>query len=213
MGTNGTMMSALLYIPKGVTAKNPCSSDISPFTAISIPEKPRTFSPLNSPGAAMSSWPLTRPAMVFPMLLRSSMALAARTAYVIFAHWTSSIPRISALKAIQWADMRLYALPQDIPTTINRRSYWAPPLVRYGTAEGTAELPHNLRLIYSQHDEFAKFMYGVDMPKDIVNTAKLKKLFGTTDAVQVEKEMYGSLEAGNARQLLMPYNMHTRDHF
>ena len=55
-------------------------------------------------------------------------------------------------------------------------------------------------------------MYNVSLAKDIVNSDKLKKLFGGTEPIQVGK-MYGSLEAGTARQLLMPDHIHTGDHF
>ncbi len=71
--------------------------------------------------------------------------------------------------------------------------------------------PRNLGLVFSRYDEFSMLMWGSPVAADIVNTDKLKTLFGTTETVQVEK-LYGSIEAGTARMLYMPNNNHPGDH-
>ena len=64
MGTNGTLMSALLYIPNGVTAKTaaPAPSFVSMDILTRASSRPASLSSYH--GAATSSSPLTRLAMV-----------------------------------------------------------------------------------------------------------------------------------------------------
>ena len=89
----------------------------------------------------------------------------------------------------------------------------------FGTAGGTRGaplgqpgVPANLRLVFSQRDEFASFMYGVRTAGEVPGSTKMKQVFGTTEPVQVGK-IYGSFENGTAQQLLMPPHTHTGDHF
>lgn len=81
----------------------------------------------------------------------------------------------------------------------------------FGAPEGTVEFPRNLKLVFSLYDEFSEFMWESPIPADIVTTKKLKKLFGTSEAV-VEGKLYGSIEEGSARELAMPAVTHPGDH-
>jgi len=80
-----------------------------------------------------------------------------------------------------------------------------------GTAEGDLEFPRNLLLVFSRFDEFSSLMWGADIPKDIVETEKLKKLFNTSEKVVVGKT-YGNIASGSARKLMMPDVTHPGDH-
>lgn len=81
-----------------------------------------------------------------------------------------------------------------------------------GLPEGTNNFPRNLGIIYSKFDEFYGLMWGTDTATGIGETSKLKKLFNTTDTV-TEKQIYGSIANGTARQLFQPLNTHAGDHF
>jgi len=211
MGTDGIMMSGLLYIPQGVTSKKPApgilaihgyinSRETQDVFAIEFARRGYVVLALDQTGHGFSDAPAFSNGFGGPDGLRylRSLDFVDPDNIGIEGHSMGGYATVCAAAKY----------PDYYKSTVILGS--APGL--RGTPEGTPELPHNLRLIYSQYDEFAKFMYNVDMAKDIVNTDKLKKWFGTTDLVQVDK-MYGSLEAGTAKQLLMPSNIHTRDHF
>ena len=211
MGAGGTMMSGLLYIPQGVTSKNPApgilaihgyinSRETQDVFAIEFARRGYVVLALDQTGHGFSDPPAFSNGFGGPDGLRylRSLEFVDPNNIGIEGHSMGGYATVCAAGKY----------PDYYKSTVILGS--APGL--RGTPEETPELPHNLRLIYSQYDEFAKFMYGVDMAKDIMKTDKLKKWFGTTDPVQVDK-MYGSIEAGNARQLLMPANIHTGDHF
>ncbi len=81
----------------------------------------------------------------------------------------------------------------------------------YGAPKVTVESGFNFAVIFSKYDEFSKLMWGVDIPSDIVKTAKLKTAFGTTEDV-VPGRLYGSFEDETARKLYIPNCTHPGDH-
>ncbi len=211
MGGDGIMMSGLLYIPKGVTSKNPApailaihgyinSRETQDVFAIEFARRGYVVLAMDQTGHGFSDPPSFANGFGGPDGLRylHSLDIVDPNNIGIEGHSMGGYATVCA--AAKYPDYYKSAVILG-----------SAPGLR-GTPEGTPDLPHDLRLIYSQYDEFAKFMYGVDMAKDIVKTEKLKKWFGTTAPVEVGK-MYGSIEAGTARQLLMPANIHTRDHF
>jgi hypothetical protein len=85
-------------------------------------------------------------------------------------------------------------------------------LKMFGVPDGTPTYPRNMALIFSTLDEFSVLMWGSPVPKDIVKTEKLQKLFGTTKPVEVGK-LYGSIKQGTARKLYQPNMIHPSVHF
>ncbi|MEQ8859696.1 MAG: alpha/beta hydrolase [Pseudomonadales bacterium] len=81
----------------------------------------------------------------------------------------------------------------------------------FGAPDGTPETPRNLAVVFSRYDEFSALMWDAGVPADIVDTAKLKTLFGTAEPVRVG-ELYGDPAAGTARLLAMPAVTHPGDH-
>jgi pimeloyl-ACP methyl ester carboxylesterase len=81
----------------------------------------------------------------------------------------------------------------------------------FGAPDGDASFPRNLGLVYARHDEFSNLMWGSPIAADIVQTPKLKKLFGTDQTVEVGR-VYGSIAAGTARKLYMPNQIHPANH-
>jgi pimeloyl-ACP methyl ester carboxylesterase len=211
MGSNGVMMSGLLYVPKGATAKTPApgilavhgyinSRETQTCYAVEFARRGYVVLALDQTGHGFSGGPAFANGFGGPDGLRylRSLDFVDRDNIGMEGHsmggWT-----ILVAAGI---------FPNDYKSTVLEGS----PTGTYGAPEGTAEYPRNLRLVFSQRDEFSKLMWGVDLPKDMVNTAKLKKLFNTTEPIQIGK-IYGSIEAGNARELFMPANVHTGDHF
>lgn len=209
-GTNGTMMSGLLYIPDGVTAENPAPGILAVHGYINSRETQAGF------------------AIEF-----------ARRGYVVLAldqtgHGYSDPPAFSngfggpdGLKYLRsldfvdpenigmeghsmggWAILAAAAVyPDDYKALVLEGSSTGAPFAQ----EGTADWPRNLALVYSEWDEFSELMWGVELPKQMVETDKLKTLFGTDETVEVGT-LYGSIDEGTARRLYMPRGTHPNDH-
>lgn len=82
----------------------------------------------------------------------------------------------------------------------------------YGVADGTPTFPRNLAVIFSQYDEFSGLMWESPIPRNVVKSDKMKKVFGAKDDIEVGK-LYGSVEQGTARKLYTPDMIHPRVHF
>lgn len=211
MGSDNKMMSALLYIPKDVNAKNKAPGVVAIHGYINSRETQDGF------------------AIEF-----------ARRGYVVLAvdqtgHGYSDPPAfangyggIDALKYMQTLD---FVDQENIALEGHSMGGWASAIAAavvpdgyksfimassstgtFGAPDGTATYPKNLALIFSLYDEFSGLMWGSPIPKDIVNTDKLKTLFNTTETVVPEK-LYGSIEEGTARILYQPDAIHPKVHF
>lgn len=211
VGSDGRINSALLYIPPGVTNKNPAPGIVATHGYINSRETQDGF------------------AIEF-----------ARRGYVVLAvdqsgHGFSDPPAFAAgfggmdtLKYLRTLDIvdkdnigleghSMGGWASIIAAAFNPDGYKSMVLASsspgtYGAPEGTATFPRNVGLIFSKYDEFSRLMWGVDVPADIVKTEKLKKFFGTTEDIEVGK-LYGSIEKGTARKLYQPNTIHPRVHF
>ena len=74
-----------------------------------------------------------------------------------------------------------------------------------------AGFPRNLGVVYSRYDEFAPLMWEIPHAEDVGRSDKLIALFGAGGPVLAGK-LYGSIAAGNARQLYTPATTHPGDH-
>jgi pimeloyl-ACP methyl ester carboxylesterase len=211
IGSDGKLNSALLYIPAGVSNKNPAPGIVATHGYINSRETQDGF------------------AIEF-----------ARRGYVVLApdqsgHGFSDPPAfgngfggLDTLKYFRTLDI---VDPKNIGLEGHSMGGWASVIAAaanpdgyksmvlassstgtYGAPDGTPTFPRNLGLIYSTYDEFSGLMWLSPIPKNIVKTDKLKKVFGTSEDVEVGK-LYGSIEAGTARKLYQPKMIHPRVHF
>jgi len=212
-GSNGTLMSGLLYVPKGVNAENKAPGILAIHGYINSRETQDGF------------------AVEF-----------ARRGYVVLAldqtgHGYSDPPAFA--NAYGGIDGLKYLRGLDIVDTDNvgleghSMGGWASAIIAavmpdgynsfvmassstgmemFGVPEGTPAYPRNLALIFSKYDEFSGLMWGSPVPVDIVKTEKLQKLFGTNEPIKLD-ELYGSIEKGTARKLYQPSMIHPRVHF
>ena len=81
----------------------------------------------------------------------------------------------------------------------------------FGVPEGDKQFPRNFAVLYGQYDELSAFMWGSPTAKGIVNTEKLKKIFGTDATVEAGK-LYGNVAEGTARKLYQPAQTHPANH-
>jgi pimeloyl-ACP methyl ester carboxylesterase len=209
-GSNGTQMSALLYIPNGVTAENPApgilavhgyinSRETQDGFAIEFARRGYVVLALDQTGHGYSDPPAFANGFGGPDGLRylRSLDIVDSDNVGLEGHsmggWTSLAAAIT--------------FPDDYKSIVLEGSSTGAPFA----AEGNAEWPRNMALVFSEWDEFSDLMWGVALPKDMVSIEKLKTLFGTTETVEVGR-LYGSIEEGTARMLYMPKGTHPNDH-
>jgi pimeloyl-ACP methyl ester carboxylesterase len=72
---------------------------------------------------------------------------------------------------------------------------------------GTPTFPRNIEVIEAKYSEFSTLMWAVPKGSEIPQSPRLKKMFGTTSTVQTGK-VYGSIAAGNGRELYMQDETH-----
>jgi pimeloyl-ACP methyl ester carboxylesterase len=210
VGSNGKLVSALLYVPPGVDKKHPAPGIVATHGYINSRE--------TQDGFAIE---FARRGYVVLAPDQSGHGFSDPPAFGNGFGGLDSLPFLRSLDIVDknnigleghsmggWASLvAAAAYPNGYKSFVLTSS--SPGT--YGTPEGTPTYPHNMALIYSLYDEFSQLMWGIPVPGDIVKTDKLKKLFGTTETVQVGK-LYGSIEAGTARKLYQPHLIHPRNH-
>ncbi|WP_335872534.1 alpha/beta hydrolase family protein [Bacillus sp. 2205SS5-2] len=82
----------------------------------------------------------------------------------------------------------------------------------FGAGEVTADSEFNYAVVFGKYDEFAKLMWEVPQAKQIVDTDKLKKVFGTENTV-TPNELYGSFANQSARTLYISDETHPSNHW
>ncbi len=211
MGGDGKLVSALLYVPKGVSKKNPAPGIVATHGYINSRETQDGFAiefarrgyvvlAPDQPGHGFSDPPA-------------------------FANGFGGLDSLKYLRTLDIVDLNNIGLEGHsmggwasvIAAAANKDGYKSLILASsstgtLGAPDGTADFPRNMALIFSKYDEFSGLMWGSPVPVNIVNTDKLKKVFGTTEPVVVGK-LYGSIENGTARKLYQPSTIHPRVHF
>ena len=210
IGSAGQTMSALLYRPEHATVDNPQPGVLAVHGYINSRETQSGF-----------AIELARRGMVVLALDQTGHGYSDPPA---FAHGFGGPDGLAYLRSLTFVDqdrigleghsmggwtvlMAAAAYPDDYESMVLEGSSTG----TFGTNEGTATFPRNLKLVFSRFDEFSEFMWGSPIAKNIVDTQKLKTLFDTDASVDVGK-LYGALDAGTARELAMPPVTHPGDH-
>lgn len=209
-GTNGQVLSGLLYVPPGVSAENKAPAILAVHGYINSRET------------------------------QSGFAIEyARRGYVVLAldqtgHGYSDAPAFSngfggpgALSYLRGLDIvdvdnigleghsmggwtvlaAAAAMPDAYKSLVLEGSSTGAPFAM----EGSPEWPRNLGVVFSKYDEFSQLMWNVDRAQDVASSPKLQAVFGVTEEI-VSGQVYGDIAAGNARALYMPNTTHPGDH-
>jgi len=210
MGSNGTEMSALLYIPKGVTAKNPAPGIVAIHGYINSRE--------------------TQDGFAIEFARRGYVVLASdQTGHgysdpPAFANGFGGPDALTYLRSLDIVDKNNIGLeghsmggwavtvaagvfPDDYKSIVLEGSSTG----TLGAPDGTPTFPRNFALVYSKFDEFSQLMWLTPVPGDIGQGQKLQTVFGTTSAVTPGK-LYGSIADGTAREWFQPVTTHPGDH-
>ncbi len=211
VGADGRIVSALLYIPPGVSAKNPAPGIVATHGYINSRE--------TQDGFAIE---FARRGFVVLAPDQSGHGFSDPPA---FAGGFGGMDTLKYFRSLDIVDPKNIGLEGHsmggwasvVAAATNPGGYQSVVLASsstgsFGIPDGTPAFPRNLAIIFSKYDEFSKLMWGSPIPRDVVKSDKMKKVFNTTEDIQVGK-LYGSIEQGTARKLYAPSMIHPRVHF
>jgi dienelactone hydrolase len=210
-GTNGTTMSALLYVPASASPDRRAPGILAVHGYINSRETQDGFATefarrgyvvlaIDQTGHGYSSGPAFSNGFGGPDGLRylRSLPMVDKAQIGLEGHsmggWT-----VLAASA---------AMPDAYQSMVLEGSSTGAPFAK----EGSTTWPRNLALVFSRYDEFSKIMWGVDRAIDVPSSEKLKAVFGTNAPI-AEARTYGSIADGTARILHQPRTTHPGDHF
>ncbi len=210
VGSNGTLMSALLYVPKGVTDKNPAPGIVAIYGYINSRE--------------------TQDGFAIEFARRGFVVLAPDQTGHGYSDPPAMVNGFGGPDSLRYLRTLSFVDPTNIGLEGHSMGGWAVAIAAgvystsyqsivlegsstgtYGAPDGTPTWPRNLALVFSQYDEFSQLMWGSQTARGIVDTQKLQTLFNTTSAV-VPGQVYGSIADGTARVLYQPATTHPGDH-
>jgi pimeloyl-ACP methyl ester carboxylesterase len=211
MGSNGKMMSALLYIPPGASKQHPVPGIVAIHGYINSRETQDGFAiEFARRGYAVLAPDQTGHGFSDPTALSGGFGGPDALAFLRGLDFVD--PANVALEGHSmggWASViAAAAQPQGYKSMVLASS--CPGL--FGAPQGTPTFPRNLAVIFSRYDEFSGIMWQSPIAADMNRSGKTKALFGTTEPVAVGR-LYGSVEEGTARKLIMPAMIHPRVHF
>lgn len=204
-GTKGITMSALLYEPRGVTAKNPAPGILAIHGyinnrgtqdgfAIEFARRGYVVLAIDETGHGYSDPPAFENFFGGPDGLRYLRSLDIVDKDNIGLEGHSMGGWASVFTAKEFPD-----------------GYKAVVLVGSGVGTVTATFPRNMGVVLGEWDEFSQAMWGTPAAKDAVKGALLKKTFNTSEDVVVGK-LYGSIADGTARKFYQPRSTHPGEH-
>ena len=210
VGSNGTMMSGLLYIPDGVTAENPAPGIVAIHGYINSREVQDGF-----------SIEFARRGYV---VLASDQTGHGYSGGPAFANGFGGLDALAYLRTLNIVDKENIGLeghsmggwalgiaaaymPDDYKAIVMEGSSTG----TFGVPDGTPEWPRNLAVVFSKYDEFSALMWLTPVPGDVDASEKLMAVFGTDEPV-VPGKLYGDIAAGTGRMFFQPNTIHPGDH-
>lgn len=210
-GADGTVMSALLYVPAGASAAAPApgilavhgyinSRETQDGFAIEFARRGYVVLAIDQTGHGYSGGKAFANGFGGPDGLRylRSLPMVDRDQIGLEGHSMGGWTVLAAAAA----------MPDGYRAMVLEGSSTGAPYAR----EGSPGWPRNLALVYSRYDEFSQVMWGVPRAAEVGRSAKLRRLFGSAAPVAAG-QLHGAIAAGTARLLLQPATTHPGDHF
>lgn len=209
-GTNGTPMSAHLYVPPNATAKTPAPGILAVHGYFNSREAQSGF-----------AIEFARRGFVVLALDQTGHGYSAPPA---FANAFGGIDGLKYLRSLDivdkdnigleghsmggWTVMNAAAaMPDAYKALVLEGSSTGAPFA----PEGSVKFPRNLAVVFSKYDEFPGIMWHVPNATEVTNSKKLQDVFGTDKAVEPGR-VYGAVDEGTARVLYTPAITHPMDH-
>ena len=209
-GTDGTVMSALLYVPKNATAQTPAPGILAVHGYINSRE--------TQDGFAIE---FARRGYVVLALDQTGHGYSGGAAFSNGFGGPDGLRYLRSLPMVDTAQIGLEGHSMGGWTVLAAAAsmpdgYMAMVLEGSSTGapyamEGSPTWPRNLALVFSRYDEFSKLMWGVDRARDVVASKKLQAVFGSGAPI-LENRLYGGIAQGTARKLYQPSTTHPGDH-
>ncbi|WP_350245475.1 alpha/beta hydrolase family protein [Deinococcus sonorensis] len=210
MGANGNQLSALLYIPRGVTAAKPAPGILAVHGYINSREVQTDF-----------AIEFARRGYVVLSMDQAGHGYSDAPAFANGFGGPAGLAYLRSLDVVDKNNIGLEGHSMGGWTILNAAAAFPDgyrSMVLEGSStgsgfapEGTPTAPRNLGLVYSRYDEFSVLMWNVARAQDVTGSDKLKKVFGTTETITPGR-MYGDVAAGTARMLFTPATTHPGDH-
>jgi pimeloyl-ACP methyl ester carboxylesterase len=210
-GAAGNTMSALVYIPRNATERNPAPGILAVHGYINSRE--------TQDGFAIE---FARRGYVVVALDQTGHGYSDPPA---FAHGFGGPDGLAYLRSLPYVDKgnvgleghsmggwtilaAAAAMPDAYKSLVLEGSSTGKPFA----AEGTPTWPRNLAVVFSQYDEFSQIMWGSEYATNVPQSGKLAAVFGAAGPVEPSK-LYGDISKGTARVLYTPAITHPADHF
>ena len=205
----GTVMSALLYVPRGATVATPAPGILAVHGYINSRE--------TQDGFAIE---FARRGYVVLALDQTGHGYSGGAAFSEGFGGPAGLAYLRGLPMVDKANIGLEghsmggwtvlaaaaAMPDAYRAVVLEGSSTGKPFA----ADGNTAWPRNLALVFSRYDEFSRIMWDVDRAQDVASSHKLQAVFGTN--VIVPGRIYGSIAGGTARRLTQPATTHPGDH-
>jgi dienelactone hydrolase len=215
MGVDSRLMSALLYVPKGATKATPAPGIVAMPGLLNSREL--------QDGFAIEFARRGYVVLALDMLGHGYSEPATSTGN-FFGSGIGGKPALEYLRSLDFVDKENIGFEghsmgsAGLVTTAfaNPNAYRSIVIEGWSTGAfcppGTPTFPRNLLVVFDKYDEFSKLNWGTPIAMDAPKGDKMKAVFGTTEPVEVGK-LYGSIEQGTARKLLMPNMDHPALHW
>lgn len=208
--TSGATLSALLYVPDGVSAGSPVpgilavhgyinSRETQSAYAIELARRGYVVLNMDQRGHGYSDPPAFAEGFGGPAGLQflRSLDIVESSQVALIGHSMGGWAVLSAAAA----------MPDAYSSAIVSGSSTG----TFGVPPGDAEFPRNFGLVFAQFDEFSATMWGARAGYEVGDTPRLQQQFATSQTV-VPGRLYGSLATGSARQLYQPRQTHPANH-
>jgi pimeloyl-ACP methyl ester carboxylesterase len=209
-GPGGSVMSALLYVPKTATSKTPAPAILAVHGYINSRETQDGFAiEFARRGYVVLALDQTGHGYSDPPAFANGFGGPAGLAYL---RGLDIVDKDNiGLEGHSMGGWTILAaaitMPDAYKAAVLEGSSTGAPFA----AEGSPTWPRNLAVVFSTMDEFSVLMWGVPRGADAPKSPKLQKVFGTDSTIEPGK-IYGSIADGNARVLYQPKNTHPGDH-
>lgn len=207
---SGATLSALLYVPEGVTAENPApgvlavhgyinSRETQSGYAIEFARRGYVVLAMDQRGHGYSSPPAFAEGFGGPAGLTylRSLDIVDNDQVALAGHSMGGWTVLSTAAVMPDAYRSVVVSGSSTGT--------------FGVPPGDAEFPRNFGLVFGQYDEFSGSMWLSPTGAGIVDTEKLQNQFGVNETVEAGR-LYGSIADGTARQLYHPAQTHPANH-
>jgi pimeloyl-ACP methyl ester carboxylesterase len=209
-GPNGSVMSALLYVPKTATSKTPAPAILAVHGYINSRE--------TQDGFAIE---YARRGYVVLALDQTGHGYSDPPAFANGFGGPAGLAYLRGLDIVDKGNIGLeghsmggwtilaaaITMPDAYKAVVLEGSSTGAPYA----AEGSPAWPRNLAVVFSTMDEFSVLMWGVPRGIDAPKSEKLQKVFGASGPIEPGK-IYGSIADGSARVLYQPRSTHPGDH-